>query len=208
MRAAKPSRMHPASMSRSGTAVASAEALDNGEDPQRASLVETRHRRLAREFEHGVEDPSQGAAIRRTCYDRSKFGSTSQRGVDRRKGTSTSRCRNGEACGWHVQGGPAVSRRWSIKDENRSHRLPQQGPFSIPRSTDSMSPACNGLCDACRRMSTVVMVSSVAVLTDAIRVPGVCATRSQRGAPRSRNSATQSRRGTGGCLRFGRRRRI
>ena len=96
MRAAKPSRMHPASMSRSGTAVASAEALDNGEDPQRASLVETRHRRLAREFEHAVEDPSQGAAIRRTWYDRSKFGSTSQRGVDRQKGTSTSRCQTGK----------------------------------------------------------------------------------------------------------------
>ena len=44
-------------MSRSGTAAASAEALDNGEDPQRASLVETRHRRLAREFEHAVERP-------------------------------------------------------------------------------------------------------------------------------------------------------
>lgn len=57
MRASKPSRVHPASMSRSGTAPASAEALDNGEDPQRASLVETRHRRLAREFEHAVERP-------------------------------------------------------------------------------------------------------------------------------------------------------
>ena len=186
----------------------SLESLYNSEGPERASLVETRHRRLAREFQHAVE----GSIARRTnpadvvrqieirvdepAGRRQAKGHFHQPVPQRGKGTAgTFKA---------VQQRLAVG--WSIEDENRSHRLSQQGILlDSPQHRFHVA----GMKRFVRRLSVNVdrcHRSSVAVPTSAVRVPGVCATRSQRGG--IEKFGQQSRRGTGRCMRFGRRRRI
>ena len=101
------------------------------------------------------------ASNRRTCHDKSKSGSTTQRGVASRSGGNTTRCRNpGDSR--VLRSSRSVNRSQSgLPSRSRTHTTVDRssGSFSMYQENASLSRMCTSTCSGNATTSTLFLDS-------------------------------------------------